>query len=131
MAIEDIAQVTTGATPLKSNKDYYENGTIPWITSSATNKLYITEAEEKITEIALKETNVKLFPKNTILIAMYGEGKTRGKVSELLIEATTNQACAGIILKSNYSYTRPLIKLFFEKIIMILDGCLPVAYNLI
>lgn len=52
--------------------------------------------------MALKETNLKLLPKHTLLIAMYGEGKTRGKCSELLIEATTNQAIAGIVLYENF-----------------------------
>jgi type I restriction enzyme S subunit len=110
-----IADVSTGATPLRSNKKYFENGTIPWITSGALNELFVTKADEYITELALEETNAKIFPKNTLLIALYGEGKTRGKVSEQLIEAATNQACAAIIFKEAYSHHRAFVKLFLRK----------------
>ncbi|CAJ36607.1 restriction endonuclease subunit S [Methanocella arvoryzae] len=110
-----IADIGTGATPLRSNKNYYENGTIPWITSSAVNSQYITKADEFITELAIKETNAKIFPKNSLIIALYGEGKTRGKVSELLIEAATNQACAAIIFNDQTVVLKPFIKLYFQK----------------
>jgi type I restriction enzyme S subunit len=113
-SIEYLVDVGTGATPLRSNKSYYESGNIPWVTSGALNDLFVSEASEMITELAIKETNAKLFPKNTLLIAMYGEGKTRGKVSELLIDAATNQACAALIFGKTSSLLRPYIKLFFQ-----------------
>ena len=92
--IEEVGDVGTGATPLKKKQEYYDGGTIPWVTSTAVNDPYVREANDLVTELALEETNIKLFPKHTLLVAMYGEGKTRGKCSELLIEATTNQALA-------------------------------------
>lgn len=61
------------------------------------NSNVISEVEEFITEIGLKSSSAKIFPKNTILIAMYGQGKTRGKAALLGIEAATNQACAAIL----------------------------------
>ncbi len=112
---EQIGDVGTGATPLRSRSDYYENGTIPWITSGALNSDIITYAEEFITEKALEETNVKVFPTGTLLVAMYGEGKTRGKVSELKINATTNQACAAIAFRPISALCQPYIKIFMQS----------------
>ena len=63
----------------------------------------ILSAEECITESAIRETNCKLFPIGTLLVAMYGQGKTRGKVGMLGIPAATNQACAAILPSSNIS----------------------------
>lgn len=114
-SIGEIANIETGATPLRSKKEYYESGTIPWVTSSALNDLFIKQADEKITELALKETNCKVFPIHTLLIAMYGEGKTRGKVSELLINAATNQACAALIFEDYILELKPYIKFYLQK----------------
>lgn len=110
-----ISTVATGATPLKSKKEYYENGIIPWVTSSALNKEYVVEAPNKVTELALKETNLKIFPKHSLLVAMYGEGKTRGKCSELLIDATTNQAIAAIVLEETAVDIKTYLKYYLIK----------------
>lgn len=112
LKIENIAKVETGATPKRGNARFWTNGTIPWITSSCVNQKVVTEYSEMITEAALKETNAKVFPIGTIIVAMYGEGKTRGKFTELGIEAATNQACAAIILKEEYRYLKEYLKLF-------------------
>ncbi|MEP0885211.1 restriction endonuclease subunit S [Trichocoleus sp. ST-U3] len=115
IAVEEFADVGTGATPLRNEQKYYECGTIPWVTSGALNEPFISTAEEYITALAIKETNAKIFPRYTLLVAMYGEGKTRGKVSELVIEAATNQACAALILEGIAAKIRPTVKLFFQK----------------
>ena len=80
-----------GATPLKSNSEFYSNATIPWLLTGDLNDSYITKIPNKISEIALEKTSVKLNPKDSILIAMYGA--TIGKVGILTFPATTNQAC--------------------------------------
>jgi len=113
--IEDIAKVGTGATPLKGNKSYYENGKIAWVTSGALNDQFVLNATDYVTELALKETNLSLYPKHTLLLAMYGEGKTRGKCSELLIEATTNQAIAAISFENHDISVKPFLKYFLLK----------------
>ena len=95
--IQQIYDVETGATPLKSNNDYYDNGTIPWIKSGDVQNCEILQCEERITEKALIETNVKYYPINSLLVAMYGEGKTRGQIGKLKFEATSNQACATLV----------------------------------
>ena len=113
--VGQIADVMTGSTPLKSNADYYDNGTIPWITSGSLNNEYVSDTNNYVTELAVEETNLKLFPKHTLLVAMYGEGKTRGKCSELLFESTTNQAIAGLIVNDDFEITRKYLKLFMLK----------------
>ena len=113
--INQVAEIFTGATPLKSNADYYENGSIPWVTSGSLNNEFVDSADSFVTDLALKETNLKLLPKHTLLVAMYGEGKTRGKCSELLIEATTNQAIAGIVLNDRYPISRKFLKFYMFK----------------
>jgi type I restriction enzyme S subunit len=113
--LEQMAEIGTGATPLRSKREYYDGGKVPWITSGALNKEFIPAADDYITDLAVQETNAKLFPAHTLLVAMYGEGKTRGKVSELLIDASTNQACAAIILEGLSAKTRGYIKVFFLK----------------
>ncbi len=114
--LHQIAEVGTGATPLTSEKRYYENGTIPWITSSSTENDYVTVSNSYITEDALNETNCNLNPVGTLVVAMYGQGKTRGQITELCIEAATNQACATIQVPSIHNnILRNLIKLVFKK----------------
>ncbi|HZK67959.1 MAG TPA: restriction endonuclease subunit S [Paludibacter sp.] len=113
--IEDIATVGTGATPLKGNNKYYNDGKVAWVTSGALNDEFVREATDYVTELALKETNLSVYPKHTLLLAMYGEGKTRGKCSELLIEATTNQAIAAIHFKNHDITVKPFLKYFLLK----------------
>jgi type I restriction enzyme S subunit len=87
----NIFETTSGGTPDRSRKEYW-NGTIPWITTSLVDFNVIQESEEYITERGLEHSSAKVFPKGTLLIAMYGQGQTRGKVAILGIEAATNQA---------------------------------------
>ena len=111
--LEDIASIGTGSTPLTGCKEYYVNGNIPWINSSSTKDALIKTPSNYITSKAIQETNCVVYPKGTLIIAMYGEGKTRGQISELGIDAATNQACAAIcpLRKELKNY----IKLFFES----------------
>jgi type I restriction enzyme, S subunit len=113
--IEDIATVGTGATPLKGKKEYYQNGTIAWVTSGALNDEFVKEATDYVTEKALKENNLSIYPKHTLLLAMYGEGKTRGKCAELMIEACTNQAIAAISFEKHDIKVKPFLKYYLLK----------------
>ena len=101
--IGDIAKVNAGGTPDRSVENYWEGGTIPWIKTGEINYSTITRAEECITEDGLKNSAAKVFPKGTLLIAMYGQGITRGRVAILGIDAATNQACAGVFLFADAS----------------------------
>ena len=87
----NIGEWKAGATPSKSNMEYYKNGSIPWLLTGDLNDGIIQEIPNKITEKALNETSVKLNPSGSVLIAMYGA--TIGKLGILSFPATTNQAC--------------------------------------
>ncbi|WP_298220881.1 restriction endonuclease subunit S [Flavobacterium sp.] len=95
--IKDIAETGSGGTPLKSKKEYFENGTIPWINSGEVNASFIISSKKFITPKGLENSSAKLFKKGTILMAMYGA--TAGQVSLIDIEASTNQAVCGIMPK--------------------------------
>ncbi|EPS7268353.1 restriction endonuclease subunit S [Vibrio cholerae] len=99
--IEEVSNVSSGGTPSRKN-DTYWNGNIPWVTTAEVQFKVIEDTSEKITEEGLANSSAKLFPVNTILMAMYGQGKTRGQVAKLGIEASTNQACAAIVLHPGY-----------------------------
>jgi type I restriction enzyme S subunit len=109
--IGGLVDVATGATPLRSTAAYY-GGSVPWVTSAAVNAGVITESKETITDLALRETNAKVFPVGTLLLAMYGEGQTRGRVAELGIAAATNQAVAALLFNDTTSVVRPYLRLF-------------------
>lgn len=97
-SLGNVFETTSGGTPDRSVKEYW-NGQVPWITTSLVDFNVIYKADEFISEKGLENSSAKIFPKGTILIAMYGQGKTRGKVAMLGIEAATNQACAAILPK--------------------------------
>lgn len=92
----EVAEIGTGSTPKRGEKRYYCDGHIPWVTSGVVNAPVVQSADEYITDAAIQETNCKVFPAGTILMAMYGEGQTRGRVAVLGIDAATNQALAAI-----------------------------------
>ena len=119
-SVEELARVGTGTTPRRGISKFWDGGTVPWVTSTAVNEPNVTRGNELVTEDALKETNLTPYPPGTLIIALYGEGKTRGKVSELLIEATINQALAALQMEGSAGEVREYLKLFllgnYEKL---------------
>ena len=113
--LDQLAKVGTGSTPLKSNRKFYHEGDIPWVTSSALNDPIISSPIKFVTEQAVRECKLVLYPPNTLLIAMYGEGKTRGKCSELLFQSTINQAIAALTLPDSAVDCRSFIRLFLTR----------------
>lgn len=95
VSIGDVFETSSGGTPLKKHEKYYQNGTIPWLRSGEVAQGYIKSAEIYITEEALKNSSAKIFPVNTVLVAMYGA--TAGQVGILKFESSTNQAICGIL----------------------------------
>ncbi|MEA1052261.1 restriction endonuclease subunit S [Lamprobacter modestohalophilus] len=91
----DVADVASGGTPNRSKSDYWD-GEIPWVSTSLIDFASIERANEYITHLGLENSAAKIFPKGTVLMAMYGQGKTRGKVAILGINAAINQACAAL-----------------------------------
>ena len=96
-AIGDICSLMTGGTPKSTVPDYYENGTVPWLVSGDIHKMEIRECEGRITEKGVANSNANYLPANSVLIALNGQGKTRGTVAMLRIEgATCNQSLVSI-----------------------------------
>ncbi len=91
--ISSICEVGSGGTPNRSNTTYF-SGNFPWIKTAEVVDEEIFDTEEKITLEAINNSSAKIYPKGSLIIAMYGQGKTRGRTAKLLIDATTNQACA-------------------------------------
>jgi restriction endonuclease S subunit len=92
--IGDVLKTSSGGTPLKSKQEYF-NGNIPWLKSGEISQGLVYKAEDTITELGLKNSSAKVFPPETVLVAMYGV--TAGLVGLLKFEATTNQAICGIL----------------------------------
>ena len=91
----DVAQVETGGTPSRSQSTYW-GGSIPWMASGEINQRRVNATAELITLEGLKNSNAKLFPPGTVMVAMNGQGATRGKVGVLDIEAACNQSLAAV-----------------------------------
>jgi type I restriction enzyme S subunit len=91
-------RVTSGGTPSRTVERYWSNGTIPWFKTGELKDGWLENSEEKITEEALAASSAKIFPANTVLMAMYGDGKTITSLGLLRNPATTNQACCAMIV---------------------------------
>jgi type I restriction enzyme S subunit len=107
ISLSKIGKIYSGGTPNRKIKEYW-NGLIPWVRTAEVNYNVINNTEEFITEEGLKNSATKLVKVNSILIAMYGEGVTRGRVALTGIPLTTNQACAVVeveeIFKPEFLY---------------------------
>ena len=94
-SLGDVYHIGTGGTPDRKISSYYE-GQIPWVKSTEVNYCELYDTEEQISEQAINDSNCSLYPSGTILLAMYGQGTTRGRVALLRTDATVNQAIAAI-----------------------------------
>ena len=92
-----LVRTSSGGTPSRKRPDFWRDGTVPWVKTSEVAYQEITQTEERITEAGLAGSSAKLFPAGTLIMAMYGQGVTRGRVAMLGIEAATNQACLAMI----------------------------------
>jgi len=98
-----IARLYSGGTPDKTNQDYWSDGTIPWLNSGAVNDEYITEPSEYITEDAYQNSSAKWIPKDALVLALAGQGKTKGMIAQLGIKTTCNQSMAAIVPNVGFS----------------------------
>lgn len=98
--LSDLFKTSSGGTPLKSRKEYYDNGTIPWLTSGEIDRLHIDSARSYITQCALNETSAKIPPVKSVLVSMYG---SVGYAGILEFEAAINQAICAIHPNSRFS----------------------------
>ncbi|WP_314340825.1 restriction endonuclease subunit S [Acinetobacter guillouiae] len=100
-----ISTIYAGGTPSKTIESYWENGVIPWINSGAVNQTYVLEPSTYITKAAYENSSAKWIPKNALVMALAGQGKTKGMVAQLGIDTTCNQSMAAI-LPNDLSYAR-------------------------
>lgn len=120
--IGDVCETSSGGTPLSGTPEYYKNGTILWINSGEVRQGLILDSDNKITELGLKKSSAKIFPKDTVLIAMYGA--TAGQVGILGVESSTNQAVCGILpsanIKNNYLFN--YLKAQYKNLLALRSG---------
>ena len=90
--IGECCKLGSGGTPSKSHPEYYENGIIPWLKTGEIDWNDIYDVEEKITNAGVENSSAKIFPAESVVVAMYGMGVTRGKAAIIKIPTTTNQA---------------------------------------
>ena len=95
--IKEFANCLPGATPKTSCSEYWENGTIPWMSSGEVNQGEVKFTEKKITKKGYDATSTKMVPANTVVIALAGQGKTRGSVAITRISLCTNQSLCAIV----------------------------------
>ena len=116
----NIAFMTSGGTPSKKNPEYYKSGTIPWVRSGELENGAIRDTEIKITQAGLDASSAKIFPKGTLLIALYGA--TIGKLAYLDIDACTNQAVCGIFANDKVSLKFLYFFLLFHRSDLVKQG---------
>jgi len=118
-------KISSGLTPLRSNPVFWDSPDIPWVKTEQLGVKCIYDSNEKISKAALEKTTLKLNPKNSISIAMYGEGRTRGSVSILKNEVTTNQACCNVVIdekKAHYEYVYYFLKTQYNELRTLSSG---------
>ena len=126
MPLGTIAKkIYSGGTPDTKKAEYWENGTIPWMSSGEVNLKIIEGTEKFISEAGLKNSSAKFVPKNSIVIALAGQGKTRGKVARTRIDLTTNQSLAALTFdecKTNSDYVFHFLEAQYENLRQISSG---------
>jgi len=98
----EFAEIGTGSTPSRKNPDNF-NGDIPWVKSTEVAWERIDTTSETVSELGRKSARLKLYPRGSVVVALYGQGKTRGKCGILGVDATINQACCALTTRSNVS----------------------------
>ena len=105
-SVKDFSsEMKSGSTPSRDENEYWNSTDYPWLKTGELKNSVVIDAEEYISQKGLNESSAKLLPVNSVLIAMYGEGKTKGQVGYLKIEAATNQACCAIICENEIKAT--------------------------
>ena len=124
MELGKACSLVTGATPSKKVREYWEGGTIPWMSSGEVNLKSVYSTENKITQLGYEKTSTTLVPPHTVVIALAGQGKTRGKVAITEIELCTNQSLCSIICgdKVYYRYLYHYLDSRYEELRSISNG---------
>jgi type I restriction enzyme S subunit len=108
-SIGETCNLLTGGTPSRNRKEYFEGGNIKWLVSGDINQKVIHDCEGRITDLGLENSNARFLPINSVLIALNGQGKTRGTVAMLKTKATCNQSLVAIYPKNDKSLLPELV----------------------
>lgn len=114
IALKRVTISYSGGTPSRNVEGFWENGTICWMSSGEVNKGVIFDTEEKITDLGFKSSSAKMFPPQTVVVALNGQGKTKGMSAILMIESTTNQSLIGFICNKTKLYYKYLNYIFIS-----------------
>ena len=122
---EICERVTSGGTPKANVSSYYNPPTIPWLKTKEVNYCRITETENYISEEGLKNSSAKLISPNSVIIAMYGQGDTAGRVAINKIPLATNQACCNLTIdksKADYEFIYYQLCTLYDKLVSLKAG---------
>lgn len=124
--IKDICSlVTSGGTPLTSMESFYFPPEIPWLKTAEVNYCRIYDTEKYISREGLARSSAKLIPANSVIVAMYGQGDTAGRVAINKIPLSTNQACCNLIIndeKADYEFVYYALSTLYDKLVSLKNG---------
>lgn len=118
-------KVISGGTPLTSQNSFYYPQEIPWLKTAEVNYCRIYDTENYISKEGLERSSAKLIPENSIIVAMYGQGDTAGRVAINKIPLSTNQACCNLIVNpemANYEYVYYALSNIYDKLVSLKNG---------
>lgn len=118
-------QVFSGGTPKSTVAEYFDGGTIPWLKTKEVNYCRVIKTENFITELGLKNSSAKIVPINSVIVAMYGNGDTAGRVAINKIPLTTNQACCNLLIDpqiADYRYVYYYLQSQYQKLVDLKNG---------
>ena len=126
ICVGDVCKYTTsGGTPRSSVTSYYEPPTVPWLKTKEVNYCRIYQTESYISQEGLDNSSAKLIPENSVIVAMYGQGDTAGRVAINKVPVSTNQACCNLIIdpeKADYEFVYYALSTLYEKLVSLKNG---------
>lgn len=124
--IEDIClNITSGGTPKSTNEAFYNPQEIPWLKTGEVNYCRIYDTEKYISKEGLYNSSAKIIPTNSVIVAMYGQGDTAGRVAINKIPLTTNQACCNLIINDKVAdceFVYYKLSTLYEKMVSLKNG---------
>lgn len=126
ITIGEICEYTTsGGTPKSTIPEFYNPPTVPWLKTKEVNYCRIYNTETQISNEGLKRSSAKLIPVNSIIVAMYGQGDTAGRVAINKIPLSTNQACCNLVIakeKADYEFVYYALSTLYNKLVSLKNG---------
>ena len=124
--IEEIcSKVVSGGTPKSTNPAFYYPEEVPWLKTGEVNYCRIYNTETYISKEGLTRSNAKIIPENSVIVAMYGQGDTAGRVAINKIPLCTNQACCNLIINhdiADYEYVYFVLSALYDKLVSLKNG---------